>query len=129
MNAEDKDAYEGQRNALHSIPLILERQPADARDLCAPLLRELIRLNNSFNMEVRGCARAEDYSKALTYTGIRAASHLSHPLDARCFSRALRSGPTVGLRGERLARDRDEARASGRDDSRSLCSVGDSSSC
>lgn len=50
--SEDKDAYTNHRNALCNIPEIVVIAPTDAADLCGPLLKELLRLSNSFNMEV-----------------------------------------------------------------------------
>jgi len=43
--------YEKTQSALVSIPLIVAKRPADGKDNAAPLVRELIRLANSFNME------------------------------------------------------------------------------
>jgi hypothetical protein len=48
----DKDAYENTLNALHSIPLIVSSKPADAKSMCGLVFRELLRLTNSFNIEV-----------------------------------------------------------------------------
>jgi hypothetical protein len=45
------DAYKNQHSALVSIPEIVSRQPVDVRDICAPLMKELLRLANSYNLE------------------------------------------------------------------------------
>ena len=47
----DKDAHDKQLSALKSIPRIVENNPVDAGDVCGPLLRELLRLNNNFNTD------------------------------------------------------------------------------
>jgi hypothetical protein len=35
-----------------NIPSIVASNPADGPDVCGPLIRELLRLENSFNMKV-----------------------------------------------------------------------------
>lgn len=35
------------------IPLIMASNPPDARDLCVPLVKELLTVANAFNIEVR----------------------------------------------------------------------------
>jgi len=44
-------AFEKHQSALTSIPKIVANYPADAGDVCGPLVRELLSFPNSFNME------------------------------------------------------------------------------
>ena len=45
------DAHDTHRSALTSIPRIVQASPIDAAELCSPLMRELLYLSNSFNLE------------------------------------------------------------------------------
>ena len=45
----DKDAHDKQLSALLSIPKIVLTNPVDAGNVCGPLIKELLRLNNSYN--------------------------------------------------------------------------------
>ena len=45
----DKDAHDKQLSALLSIPKIILTDPVDAGNVCGPLIKELLRLNNSYN--------------------------------------------------------------------------------
>ena len=45
----DKDAHDKQLSALLSIPKIILTSPMDAGNMCGPLVKELLRLNNSYN--------------------------------------------------------------------------------
>ena len=45
----DKDAHDKQLSALLSIPKVVRTCPVDAGDVCGPLVRELLRLTNSYN--------------------------------------------------------------------------------
>ena len=47
----DKDAHDKQLGALQSIPRIVAMNPIDACDVCGPLIKELLRLNNNFNTD------------------------------------------------------------------------------
>ena len=47
----DKDAHDKQLGALQSIPRIVGMNPIDAGDVCGPLIKELLRLNNNFNTD------------------------------------------------------------------------------
>jgi hypothetical protein len=45
------DVYESHQTALASIPKIVATHPANGKDLAIPLMKELLRLPNTFNME------------------------------------------------------------------------------
>lgn len=48
---KDQDAHDKQLSALLSIPRIVRTSPVDAGDVCGPLIKELLRVNNSYNVE------------------------------------------------------------------------------
>ena len=48
---EKDDAQKRQLAALQRIPIILERSPTDSRDMCSPLVSELLSLSNQYNIE------------------------------------------------------------------------------
>ena len=86
----DKDAHDKQLAALKSVPRIVLTNPVDACDVCGPLLRELLRLNNNFNMEefdtLRDCAVQ---SLLVTYPEI-AAPVLAWAVEEESFSISMR---------------------------------------
>ena len=47
----DKDAHDKLLSSLLSIPRVVDTHPADAGDVCGPLVKELLRLNNSYNTD------------------------------------------------------------------------------
>lgn len=46
------EAFESHRSALISIPKIVSSRPVDGHEVCPPLILELLRIQNAFNMEV-----------------------------------------------------------------------------
>lgn len=60
------NAHDKHLQALQSIPSIVATGPLDASDLCSPLIKELIRLGNTFNMERFDSLRGDGMLSLLT---------------------------------------------------------------
>lgn len=60
------DAHDKHLQALQSIPSIVATGPLDASDLCSLLMKELIRLGNTFNMEKFDSLRGEGMLSLMT---------------------------------------------------------------
>lgn len=86
----DKDAHDKQLAALQSVPRIVGTNPVDAGDVCGPLLKELLRLNNNFNTDNFDHLRNAAVQALLIHYPSISAPVLCWVLDEEIFSIGVR---------------------------------------
>lgn len=86
----DKDAHDKQLSSLISIPRVVATYPADAADVCGPLVKELLRLNNSYNTDQFDSLRSDALQSLLVAYPHQAVPVMHGALEDESYSLGMR---------------------------------------
>jgi Telomere length regulation protein len=86
----DKDAHDKVLSSLLSIPRVVATRPADAADVCGPLVKELLRLNNSYNTDQFESLRSDALQSLLVAYPLQAVPIMQGALEDESYSLGMR---------------------------------------
>jgi Telomere length regulation protein len=86
----DKDAHDKVLSSLLSIPRVVATHPADAADVCGPLVKELLRLNNSYNTDQFESLRSDALQSLLVAYPLQAMPVMQGALEDESYSLGMR---------------------------------------
>jgi hypothetical protein len=86
----DKDAHDKILSSLLSIPHVVATHPADSADVCGPLVKELLRLNNSFNTDQFESLRSDALQSLLVAYPLQAVPVMHGALEDESYSLGMR---------------------------------------